>query len=112
MSLKLCGYLFTGPFPLDTTIRANQQPAVFAVIDKGGPAWAPIFRVIDVGFSEESGIVFADHPSRAQWTAASGRVLGIYLFYAARSQYSMEDRKRIASEVRQKYDPPNGIVEA
>ena len=62
MTLKLSGYLFTGPFPIDKTIiRANQPPVVFIVIAKGGPGWAPTFRVIDVGYTEDTGIVFADH---------------------------------------------------
>src|SRR5262245_64316334 len=105
MSLKLSGYLFTGPFPIDTTtIRANQQPVVFAIIAKEGPGWAPAFRVVDVGFSEDAGMEFAAHPARPQWTAA-GDAPGVYLFYAPKSQYSIEDRRRIADEVRQKYDP-------
>jgi hypothetical protein len=112
MSLKLSGYLFTGPFPIDSTsVRANQQPVVFAIIAKGGPGWAPTFRVIDVGFSEDSGVTFADHPARRQWDAASGGVASVYLFYAPKSEYSIDDRRKIASALHAAYDPPNGLVQ-
>jgi hypothetical protein len=109
MSLKLSGYLFTGPFPIATTVRANQHPVVFAVIEKSGPGWSPRFRVLDVGFSEDSGIDFATHPARSNWNA-SGSDPSIYLFYAPRSQCALSERQKIAEEVRQKYDPPNGVV--
>lgn len=111
MSLKLSGYLFTGPFPIvGTTVRANQRPVVFAIIAKDGPGWAPTFRVVDVGFSEDAGISFADHPAAAQWLAAGNPAPTAYLFYAPRSEYSIEDRRKIADEVRLQYDPPNGMV--
>ena len=112
MTLKLSGYLFTGPFPIDKTIiRANQPPVVFIVIAKGGPGWAPTFRVIDVGYTEESGITFADHPALTQWTAASDSVPGLYFFYTPKSQFSTTDRQKIADDLRQKYNPPDGLVE-
>jgi hypothetical protein len=113
MALKLAGHLFTGPFPIDTTIvRANQQPVVFAVIAKGGPGWAPTFRVIDVGSSEDAGIDFPNHPARSQWNISSGDVPSVYLLYLPRSQYSNADRCQIADEIRRKYDPPKGMIEA
>src|SRR5262249_6948604 len=86
MSLTLAGQLFTGPFPIETTeIRANQAPVVYAVIAKGGPSWAPVFRVVDVGSSPEEGVRFAVHPNRAAWAAEPGESLGLYFFYARRS---------------------------
>lgn len=113
MSLKLAGHLFTGPFPIATTaVRANQQPVVFAIIAKGGPGWAPTFRVIDVGFSENAGIIFGEHSARGQWDAAGAGTASVYLFYASRSSYSRADREQIAAELRVKYDPPNGLVDA
>lgn len=112
MSLKLSGYLFTGPFPIDATnIRANQHPVVFAIIAKAGPGWAPTFRVIDVGCSNDSGITFADHLARPEWEAAAGSVPNLYLLYTPRSKYSVEDRRRIADEITRKYNPPNGLVD-
>jgi hypothetical protein len=111
MSLKLAGQLFTGPFPIDATIiRANQQPVVFAVITKGGPEWAPIFRVIDVGYSEDSGLDFSDHPQKPRWIAASDGVLDLYFLNMPKSLFSVADRQRIAEEIRRRYDPPHGLV--
>ena len=112
MALKLAGHLFTGPFPIDTTeVRSNQAPVVYAIIAKGGEPWAPTFRVFDIGFSEDSGVRFADLPNRASWSAQGGAQLGVYLFYAPRSEYSLEQRRAMAEKLRQKYDPPNGFAE-
>ena len=83
MSLKLSGYLFTGPFPIATVIRANQHPVVFAIIDKSGPGWAPTFRVVDVGFSEDSGVDFVAHPARSSWNTSGDGELSLYLLRCA-----------------------------
>lgn len=113
MALKLSGHLFTGPFPVDTTeIRGNHIPVVFAIIAKGGEPWAPKFRVIDVGFSADAGVRFADLPNRAAWTAQGGAQISVYLFYAPRSEYSLEQRRDMAKRLHQAYDPPNGFAEA
>lgn len=111
MALKLAGHLFTGPFALDTTeVRANQVPVVYAVIAKGGQSFAPVFRVVDLGASSNDGVRFSDHPRRGDWMAKVGESLGVYLFYAPRSEFKAEDRMRMAEELRQKYDPPRGLV--
>jgi hypothetical protein len=111
MALKLAGHLFTGPFAIDTTeVRANQVPVVYAIIAKGGQSWAPVFRVVDVGAGADDGIRFTDHPRRREWAGEAAESVGVYLFYAPRSEYSQEDRMRIAEELRQKYDPPRGTV--
>jgi len=97
MSLKLAGYLFTGPFPIATTeVRANQVPVIFAIIAKGGQSWAPVFRVIDVGASPDEGMRFADHQRSKDWKPQAGESVGVYLFYAARSEHTASDRKRIS----------------
>jgi hypothetical protein len=112
MALKLRGHLFTGPFPIDTTeVRSNQAPVVYAIIAKGGDPWAPTFRIIDIGFSEDDGLRFADLPSRESWSAAGDGQLSVYLFYAPRSEYSLEQRRTMAEELRAKYEPPNGFAE-
>src|SRR5262249_22939076 len=73
MSLKLAGLLFTGPFEIDTTeVRANQVPVVYAVIAKGGPSWAPVFRVVDVGAGSDQGVRFDIHPCRGDWKGQAG----------------------------------------
>ncbi len=111
MSLKLAGRLFTGPFSVDATeVRANQVPVVYAIIAKGGQAWAPAFRVVDVGASPDQGVRFTDHPRRAEWRIEASETVGVYLFYAPRSEFSEADRARMADELRQKYDPPRGFV--
>lgn len=111
MSLKLAEHLFTGPFAIETTeVRANQSPVVYAIVAKGGPAWAPHFRIVDIGASPDEGLRFAEHPRRGEWTAADGESLGVYLFYAPRSKVSAAERERIAADLRTKYDPPRGIV--
>lgn len=112
MALKLAGHLFTGPFPIDTTeVRSNQSPVVYAIIAKAGDPWSPTFRVVDVGFSDASGVRFADLPNRASWSAQNGAQLGVYLYYAPRSEYSDEQRRALAENLRQRYDPPNGFAE-
>ena len=111
MSLKLAGYLFTGPFPIATTeIRANQVPVVFAIVAKGGQSWAPVFRVIDVGASPDEGLRFAEHERSKDWKPQAGETVGVYLFYAARSEHTAVDRERIAEALRREYDPPRGLV--
>jgi hypothetical protein len=111
MSLKLSGYLFTGPFPVATTeIRANQVPVVFAIVAKGGQSWAPTFRVIDVGTSPDEGLRFADHHRSKDWKPQVGETVGVYLFYTARSQHTVADRERIAEVLRREYNPPGGFV--
>ena len=112
MGLKLAGHLFTGPFPIETTeVRANQVPVVYAIIAKGGPSWAPVFRVVHIGSSPENGTRFAEHPDRADWLARSGETLSVYLFYARRSEYSAGDREQFALELQRKYNPPNEAVQ-
>ena len=111
MSLKLAGRLFTGPFPLDAAeVRANQSPVIFAVIAKGGKPWAPFFRVVDIDASPDAGLRFADHSRRATWTIEPGESIGVYLFYAPRSEFSASERERIAEELRRQYDPPRGLL--
>jgi hypothetical protein len=113
MALKLAGRLFTGPFPIDTTeVRGNQAPVVYAIIAKQGEPWAPSFRVVDIGYSEESGVRFSEMPNRSSWSAQDGAQVGVYLFYAPRSEYSLEQRRALTEELRQTYDPPNGFAEA
>jgi len=110
MSLKLGGHLFTGPFPIDATeVRANQAPVVFAIVAKGGPPFAPVFRVVDIGASPDDGIRFVAHPRRADWSAPPGESLGLYLLSLPRSEYALADRERLTAELREQY-PPNGHI--
>jgi hypothetical protein len=112
MSLKLGGHLFTGPFAIDTTeVRANQVPVVYAVIAKGGPSWAPVFRVVDIGASPDEGLRFAEARDRANWSAAPDESLSVYLFYARRADYSATDRQHLVDELSQRYKPPADFVE-
>jgi hypothetical protein len=111
MSIKLAGRLFTGPFPVESSeVRANQIPAVFAVVAKGGQPWAPVFRVVDIDATPDAGLRLADHPRYAAWTADAGESIGVYFFYAPRSEFTQADRERMAEELRGEYEPPNGFV--
>jgi hypothetical protein len=111
MSLKLAGYLFTGPFSIATTeIRANQVPVIFAIIAKGGPSWAPVFRVIDVGASPDEGMRFTGHQRSKYWNPQPGEAVGVYLLYAPRSEHTAADRENIAESLRRQYDPPRDFL--
>jgi hypothetical protein len=111
MSIKLASYLFTGPFPIDTTeVRANHVPVVYAIIAKGGQTWAPVFRVVELGASPEAGLRFADHPRRGEWAGSAEERIAVYLFYAPADEYSAADRQRLAEGLRQQYNPPNGFI--
>ena len=100
-----------GRFAIDTTeVRANQPPVVYAIVAKGGPAWAPVFRVVDIGASSDAGVRFADHPRRGAWAAEAGETVGVYLFPMPRSKFSAADRERVAAQLRSQYDPPRGVV--
>jgi hypothetical protein len=112
MSLKLGGgHLFTGPFPIETTVvRANKVPVVYAIVAKGGQSWAPAFRVIDIGASPDEGIDLAKHPARPEWQVATDEVMGAYLLYLPRSEYSQADRERLAQQLLALYEPPNNLV--
>ena len=111
MSLKLAGHLFTGPFPIEATeVRANQVPVVYAIIAKGGPSWAPVFRVVDVQASPDTGLRFSDHPSRRNWNPEGNESVAVYLLYMPRSEFTAQDRVHVAEELREKYQPPKGLV--
>jgi hypothetical protein len=111
MSLKLGGHLFTGPFPVESVVlRANKVPVVYAIIAKGGQSWAPRFRLIDVGASPDEGISLADHPSRSNWLAAEGEVIGAYMLNLPRSEHTYLDRERLARELLEHYRSPNDYV--
>ncbi len=113
MAIKLSGFLFTGPFPIDSTeVRSNQSPVVYAIIVKAGEPWSPSFRVIDVGCSEDKSLRFSDLLNRDQWAEQYGKQASVYLFYASRSEYSADQRRAMAASLRQMYDPPNGFAEA
>jgi len=110
MALKLSGYLFTGPFPLGSTeVRSNHTPVVYAIIAKEGEPWAPTFRALEVGFSEDSGIDFSVHAARSR-SLPSSAMPNVYLFYAPRSKYSKADRQQIAAEIWKECDRLKGVI--
>jgi hypothetical protein len=91
----------------DAEIRANQVSD--AVIAKGDPSWAPVFRVLDVAAGLDQGVCFNKHPRRQAWNADAGESVGVYLFYAPRSEFTASDRERITEELRRKYNPPDRL---
>lgn len=113
MSLKICGYLFYGPFELaQTVVKPNHTPVVFAIVCRDGEPWDPIFRLIDVGYSDAQGIQFASHPDRATWQAAcGGGSLGVYLFDAApQDGFNETVRRDLAQRIRVDLEPPQGRI--
>jgi len=76
-----------------------------------GPPRALVFRVVDVGAGPDQGVQFGSHPPRRNWQGQAGESVGIYLFYAPRSEFTAGDRERIAEDLRQRYDPPRGFVD-
>jgi hypothetical protein len=112
MSLTIAGLLFTGGFKLEKTVtRANQEPALYAVVAKRGPDWDPQFVLIDVGETGESGMNFASHPSRSRWEAAlPGEPPVLYLHVMPRAETDAAGRNAAVSAIRQSYSEPNMII--
>lgn len=112
MALKIGSYLFYGPYPIEkVNIRPNQTPVVIAVVSKGGAAWDPEFRLIDIDWSPDGGFRLADHPRRDQWKADPNASLQIYLLDAGKRDgfQSEADRRRVAEHIKTKF-PANSII--
>jgi len=112
MGLKLSKFLFTGPFSLDkTVVRRNQNPVVFAIVSKEGEPWNPVFRLIDVGASDLSGIQFSTHPNRATWEETADGEIGVYVLDFSRKEVELEDkRSEVVDSLKAAFDPPNGFI--
>jgi hypothetical protein len=112
MSLTIAGRLFTGPFTLEkASVRANQDPAVYAVVIKRPPAWDPQFVLTDVGETGEAGVVFGQHPARAQWeAAAAGNPVAIYLHTMPRAEADPAARQAVVAQLREAYPEPNMVI--
>src|SRR5882757_4592053 len=111
MALKLAGHLFTGPFPIEATeIKSNQTPVVFAVIAKEGRPWAPVFKVIEIGFTPDEGTEFSQHPRAAEWMNRSSDAAALYFLYMSRPEFTEIDRRQLAQELGAKYQPVNGEI--
>jgi hypothetical protein len=52
----------------------------------------------------------AEHQRSKDWKPQAGETVGVYLFYAARSEHTAMDREHIAEALRREYDPPRGLV--
>jgi hypothetical protein len=112
MALKIAGHLFTGPMNLDTTVvRANHVPVVYSVLSKEGPAWDPIFRVIEVGASGAQGTDFTRHASRAAWQSKAKGQLCLYTLPLEDARWrDVAAREALAAEIAARYLPPNDLV--
>lgn len=111
MSLKIADHLFYGPYPLDKVkLRANQTPAVIAIVCKSGEPWLPTFHLVDVMASPDEGIVVAEHPRRPQWQAAREGELQVYLLDVPKSEGDLDHRRRVADRVRATLEPMRGEI--
>jgi|SRR5690349_6187022 hypothetical protein len=100
MSIKISGYLFTGPFPVvKTSRRANQAETVFAVVRKAGSAWDPVFELLDLGRTGSSGIVFAEHPRAGDWPGADGTPPSIYLLDTTTQSEAAGDLDKVVADI-------------
>ncbi|MDQ7248364.1 hypothetical protein [Dongia sedimenti] len=100
MSIKIKGYLFTGPFPVEkTNRRANQAETVFAVVRKGGSAWDPVFELLDLGRTGSTGMAFADHPHAAAWRGGDGTLASIYLLDTTTQPEAAADLDKVVGDI-------------
>jgi hypothetical protein len=110
MSIKINGYLFTGPFPLATTSRrANQPESVFAIVQKAGSAWDPVFRLLDLGRTGNKGVVFAEHPRADGWRGSEGVPASIYLLDTATQPEAAADLDKVVNDILADYTPPAAL---
>ena len=107
MSIKIKGYLFTGPLPIDKTSRpANKAETVFAIVQKAGPSFAPSFQLMDLGRTGAEGVVFVQHPRAASWRTAEGVPAGIYLLDTTTQPEAAADLDRVVAEILATYTLP------
>ncbi len=101
MSLKIRDYLLTGPFePEKSSVRANQDPVVYVVVEKHGQPWDPKFRFIAAGDSGDTGLRFADHPELAAWRSGATAPISLYFHACSRAAgVTDKDRARIVAEI-------------
>ncbi len=100
MALKIAGHLFTGPSALATTVvRRNQKLTAYAIVAKVGEAWDPGFQLIAVGKTDETGMIFAEHPQRAAWERVNPGA-SVYLLSADDDTAPGE----VAERIRARYD--------
>jgi hypothetical protein len=107
MTIKISGYLFTGPFQVATARRrVNQPESVFAIVQKAGLAWDPIFRLLDLGRTGTRGIVFAEHPRADAWREPDGTPASIYLLDTATQPEAAIDLDKVVNDILAGYTPP------
>jgi hypothetical protein len=112
MSLKILSHLFTGPLDINTTkVRANQDPAVFAIVCRSGKPWNPEFSLIEVGKSSPDGTEFKNHPNRKEWASLCGGEASVYLLSVPNAlKQDSDPRDEIVSEISQSLKPPGGAI--
>jgi hypothetical protein len=109
MALKIASHLFYGPFkPEQVKVRANQAPLIIAIVSKSGPAWDPVFHLVDIDYSPDGGVDLADHPRRPQWTPRDAGEVQAYLYDAKKSDgFQNETDRRLFAEKIRGLQPPN-----
>ncbi len=110
MSIKIKGYLFTGPLPVEKTgRRANQTETVFAVVRKAGSAWDPVFELLDLGRTGKGGIVFAQHPRAGAWRGADGTPDSVYLLDVTTQPGAAADLDKVVGDILAAYTLPAAL---
>jgi hypothetical protein len=101
MSLKIKDFLLSGPFEIErASVRANQDPVVYVVVEKHGQPWDPKFRCRAIGETGEQGLKFADHPDRAAWTAGASGPVGLYFMTCPRGEgFTAGKRAAVVAEI-------------
>jgi len=111
MALKIAGNLFTGPVAVEKcVVRENQIAAVYAIVAKEDPPWNPQFRLVAVGETGTNGMVFADHPDRAQWAGQSDGRAVVYLCPVGEKHGGASRRRDIVRNILDQYAPPDAII--
>jgi len=112
MGLKILGHLFTGPYEIESlAFRENQDPAIFAIVLNCGPAWDPVFRLVDIQDTGEDGLRLSNHPRYDEWISGKqGTISAYYISLSSAQGFDVAGRAKIMEEIRIEFSPPNDTI--